>query len=119
MGHMAPFAARAPQHIKRLAMLIAISSWRDSITEADLKSAITIYSYTEQRLQEVIVPSNQIGKILAAVLDAVPPQGATEKQVARACKNLMTPQDAAKHLQGLFMSGDLKYIDGTFYKEKI
>lgn len=120
MGHMAPFAARAPQHIKRLAMLVAISSRRNSITEADLRAAITMYSYVDDRLQEVIVPSNQVGKLIAAVLEAIPPQGASEKQICRACKNLMTAQDTARHLQGLMMSGDVKYIqsEGKFMKVK-
>lgn len=117
-GHMAPFAARAPQHIKRLAMLVAVSSRRDAITEDDLKSSITMYTYVDERLQDVIVPSTPIGKLIAAVLAAIPPNGAKESTIARSCKNIMMAQDVSRHLQGLMASKDVSYdtTKGTFHR---
>ena len=117
-GLLAPFAARAPEFVKRLAMLTALSSKRDAITESDLHAAITMYSYAEQKLQEVVVPTTQIGKILTSVLDCIPPQGATAMEVKQMMRTQATSQDVIKYLDSLLQSWDIVLHEGRYFKTK-
>lgn len=115
-GHLSPFAARAAEMVKRLSMLIALSSWRDSITEADLKCAIVIYRYCEQKLQEVVVPTTQIGKLLLSVLDSIPPQGATGIEIRQHMRSQCPSQEVDRFLQSLLQSHDIEFIDGKYIR---
>lgn len=115
-GHLSPFSARAAEMVKRLSMLIALSSSRDAITEADLKSAIVIYRYCIQKLQEVVIPTTQIGRILAFVLESVPERGATIMEVRQALRTQAPAQDVDKYLQSLVMSGDVEFVEGKYFK---
>lgn len=115
-GLLSPFSARAPEFVKRLSMLIAISCKRNAIIEEDLSAGITLYSYTEQKLQEVVVPTNQIGKVLTSVLDCVPPQGASPQQIKRWMRTQATAQDVTKFLESLTQSGEIELREGRYYK---
>lgn len=115
-GHLSPFAARAAEMVKRLAMLVALSSRRDAITEADLACAIVLYRYCEQKLQEVVVPTNQIGRILLTVLESIPPQGASALEVRKSMRSQAPAQDVDKYLQSLILSGDVEFRDGRYIK---
>jgi hypothetical protein len=99
-------------------MLTALSSKRDAITESDLHAAITMYSYAEQKLQEVVVPTNLIGKLLTSVLDCIPSQGASPQQIKQWMRTQATAQDTAKYLESLLQSGDIEFKEGRYFKLK-
>lgn len=115
-GHLSPFSARAAEMVKRLSMLVALSSRRDSITEADLQAAIVIYRYCEQKLQEVVIPTSQTGKLLTFVLECIPPGGSTAMEIRKALRTQAPAQDVDKYLQSLILSGDVEYVEGKFQR---
>lgn len=114
-NHLAPFAARAPEMVKRMAMLIAISSFRDAISEADLNAAIAMYGYIESKLSEVVIPKSQMGKLSALVEASIPRDGATIEEVIHAMKSFIPAGDVDKYLNSLVRGGDVEYRDGKFY----
>lgn len=114
-NHLAPFAARAPEMVKRMAMIIALSSFRSNISEADLKAAITMYGYAEQKLAEVVIPKSLVGKMLMLVQTSIPSFGASQQEVYAAVKNFMTALEADKYLASLIQSGDVEYREGKFF----
>lgn len=114
-NHLAPFAARAPEMVKRLAMLIAISCHRDSISEEDLKAAIKLYGYAESKLAEVVIPKSQQGKLIALVQASIPPSGVTPEEIFHAMKSFLPAGDVEKYLFSLLRSGDVEQRDGKFY----
>lgn len=113
-GHLSPFSARAAEMVKRLSMLVALSSRRDAITEADLDSAIVIYQYCIQKLQEVVIPTTPIGKLLSFVLDSIPSGGATAMEVRQGLRTQAPAQDVDKYLQSLILSGDVEFVEGKY-----
>lgn len=115
-GYLAPFEARAAEMVKRLSMLVALSCKRDAITEADLKAAICMYRYTEQKLQEVIVPTSQVGKLITSVLQCIPLQGATIQELKRAMRNQCTAQDVSRFIESLLQSGDVELREGRLWR---
>ena len=117
-GHLSPFSARAAEMVKRLSMLVALSSRRDAITEADLDSAIVIYQYCIQKLQEVVVPTTQIGRILSFVLESIPSGGAGVVEIRQALRSQAPAQDVDKYLQSLVMSGDVVFEEGKYIRQE-
>lgn len=115
-GHLAPFAARAGEFVRRLSMILAVAENNPAITEADLDAAIKIYSYIETKLQEVVVPYTATGRLISLVLDAIPLMGATERDITSAMRNFCTAQDTKKYLDSLLISGDLRAKEGRFYR---
>ena len=114
-NHLAPFAARAPEMTKRMAMLVALSCMRDHITEADLKAAIAMYGYAESKLAEVVIPKSIVGKMLALVQASIPPFGATSQEIYSAMKNFMTTLEVDRYLLSLVQSRDIELRDGKFF----
>lgn len=112
-----PFAARADTQVLRMAMLIAISCFRDSISEGDIRAAIRLYEYTESKLQEVVVPYTPAGKMQALVLQSIPREdGIDGKVLKRNLKNFMTALDSERYIQSLLAMDEIKYHDGKFYR---
>lgn len=118
-SHLAPFAARAPEMVKRLAMLVAVSAMRPEITEEDLKCAIAMYHYVEAKLAEVVIPKTPQGRMIALVQQSIPSFGATSAEVFHAVKNFLSSQECEKYLISLLNSGDVKYIEGKYYPLEI
>lgn len=114
-NHLAPFAARAPEMIKRMAMLIAISCMRDGITEADLACAVAMYGYVENKLSEVVIPKSQMGKLSALVEASIPYYGATEGEIFHAMKNFIPANEVDRYLYSLLRSGDVEQRDGKYF----
>lgn len=111
-GHLAPFAARAGAWVRRMAMILAVSCDRKAISVADIQSAIELYEWCSQKLQQVVVPFNQTGKMLAKVLEAVGTETVTDKQLKRAMRNFATSQDTLKFIDSLMASGELVRLPG-------
>jgi hypothetical protein len=117
-GHLAPFAARAGEFIKRIAMLMAVSRCSNDITETDVEAAIGLYGYCEKKLQNVVVPKTVQGKLLARVLDAVGEQSLSDIEIRQAMRNYVTAQDADRFIQSLLQSRDLIYEDGRYKRTR-
>jgi hypothetical protein len=115
-GHLAPFAARANEFVKRLSIILALSACRHQIIEDDIECAIKLYKYTESKLQEIVVPMSASGKMLSLVMSAIGQGASTEQEVCQAMRNYTTAQETSKFLTSLITSGDLKYIEGKFVK---
>jgi hypothetical protein len=116
-GHLSPFSARAGEFVLRLSMLLAISSWRTSIEEEDVRSAIALYTYTAKRLQEVVVPFSPQGKLISQVLQLIGQTSTTPTYIKRAMRNYCGSQDVDKTLQSLIESGDIvRTADGGYKK---
>jgi hypothetical protein len=114
-GHLAPFAARAREFVLRLAMLSAVSCGRKTINETDINAGIQLYSYCAERLQQVVVPYSQQGKLIAQVLLALSEQPLKPEEVFQAMRNSITAQEVQKLLVGLLMSKDIKQLpDGRY-----
>lgn len=114
-GHLAPFAARAREFVLRLAMLSAISCGRKTINETDINAGIQLYSYCAERLQQVVVPYSQQGKLIAQVLMALNEQPLKPEEVFQAMRNSITAQEVQKLLVGLLMSKDIAQLpDGRY-----
>lgn len=113
--HLAPFAARAPEMVKRIAMLIAITCYRHEITEEDLHAAIQMYLYAEAKLAEVVIPKSQQGKMLALIQASIPHFGANMEEIFHAVKSFLPASDAEKYLISLQRSGDVAFREGKFY----
>jgi len=105
-GHLAPFAARSREFVLRLSLLVALSRLHTSIEAADIDAAVTIYSYCEARLQEVVVPMSQQGKLLMAVLQAVE-RPMFPSEVKRAMHNIAMSTMVQQCIDSLLETKDL------------
>ena len=66
-----------------------------------------MYRYAMRRLQEVVVPMSQQGKLIAKVLETIGDDVMSIVQIRRAMRNHCGSQDTDKIVQGLVASGDL------------
>jgi hypothetical protein len=106
-GHLAPFAARAGEFVQRMGMLLAISRGKSIITKADILAAIKLHEYSEDRLQQVVVPLSLKGKMLMHVLKALGQTPMTTGEVCRAMRNYATSQEVRQFVESLLISGDI------------
>lgn len=116
-GHLAPFAARAPEFIKRLALILTCSANRTAISEEDIDAAIQLYSYCETKLQKVVVPMSQDGKMLGKVLEAIGNNPKTEAEILQAMRNFADAKKVQNWLNSLMQSQDIVYYDGKFKRK--
>lgn len=117
-GHLSPFAARAGEFIKRLAMISAASRMAQLIGVEDIECALSLYEYTFKKLQDVVVPMSQEGKMLDLVLQAIGTQSMSDVEIKRAMKNFALSQNVDKFLLSLLQSRDLVLEDGKFRRVK-
>ena len=118
-GMLAPFAARAGAHVLRLALLLSISCYRDSITVVDVETAIKLYAYTGKKLQEVIVPMSPQGKLHNKVLDILANESMSSVQLRRAMKNYCGATDTDRLLQNLIMSKEIALDEGHYRRTRV
>lgn len=111
-GHLAPFAARGGEFVQRLAILIALSRNSLLLQPEDIKCAITIWTYCNERLNEVVVPLTGKGKLLAQILKIIGNQEMSEQAVCRLMRNYEGTQEVQRLISGLLFSGDLVKIEG-------
>jgi hypothetical protein len=117
-GHLAPFAARAPEFVKRFAGLFAVSRGSNSISELDVEGALALYRYCEKKLQGVVVPMSPKGKLLEQVLTAIGDQPRTFEEISQAMRNFITAQECQTFLTSLSLSKDLTINDdGKFIRK--
>lgn len=115
-GHLEPFAARSGEMVLRMAMLVALSRKKNIIAGDDVACAIKLYGLTERGLQQVAVPLSPQGKLLAKVLEAIGPSGASQVQVRRAMRSYLSAQDVDRLIESLLASKDITHMDGKFYR---
>lgn len=115
-GHLAPFAARAPEFIKRFALIFAVSKRKSVIDEEDVQCAINLYGVAEKKLQEIVVPMTAQGKMLNLVLQAVGHQALTDVELKQHMRNFCASQEVDKLIASLIASRDVLYIDGKFVR---
>jgi energy-coupling factor transporter ATP-binding protein EcfA2 len=117
-GLLSPFAARAPEMVLRMAIILAVSCDRYELTAEDIRSAIKLYEYQAKKLGDIVVPVSQQGRILAMVMDAIPEgeAGILEARVYRALRNVAGATDLAKVVMSLVRSGDIELKDGRLRK---
>lgn len=112
-GHLAPFSARAGEFILRLATLVALSRHNVAIDDEDVTAAIKLYTYCADKLQAVVVPYTQQGKLSAMVMKALD-QPRTPQEVRHAMKNFAGSREVDKILMDLQASGDVSMHDGKY-----
>jgi energy-coupling factor transporter ATP-binding protein EcfA2 len=117
-GALSPFSARAGEFVLRLAMILAISCDRFSITEEDIDSGIRLYDYATAKLQEVVVPFSPQGRLLAKVYEAVGNSPMPDWAIKRALRNYASSQDVERMLQSLLMSKDIILSDGKYIRTR-
>lgn len=117
-GTLAPFAARAHEFVKRMAMLFAVSAFRDAIYSEDLAAAISLYAYAESKLQSVVVPYTATGKIMKQILGVIGISEMTEKEILQAMLNTAGSHEVLKYLGGLQMAGVIELRDGRYRRIK-
>jgi energy-coupling factor transporter ATP-binding protein EcfA2 len=106
-GLLAPFAARAGEMILRLCILNAIACGRYEITEEDVKCSINLYEYTAAKLGTIITPVSQSGRLLATVLDAIPPEGICRQDLYRSLRSVANFIEIGRSVQSLVASADV------------
>lgn len=116
-GHLAPFAARAGEFVQRLALLLALSRDRAFIDTTDVRLAVKMYHYSERKLQEVVVPYTQQGRLLALLLGAVGTGSKTANDIAKVMRNFVTAQDCDRLIESLVRSGDLVRTPNGRYRK--
>lgn len=107
-GVLEPFAARAQEQVRRMAMLIAISRGKKSLWAEDIEAAIALYEYCMGRLEEVMVAYNQGGRLVRDVMDYV---GDSVIPFDKAIRGLLVygdPNTIYKLVEGLIKSGKLR-----------
>jgi len=116
-GHLAPFSARAGEFVLRLAMLLALSCERDAIEDTDVLSAIELYNLATAKLQSVVVPFSNSGRLVSQVLSCMSDQPRTEVFIRRAMRNVALSQDIDRVLNSLLMSQDIQRLpDGKLIR---
>lgn len=113
-GALAPFAARAGAHVLRLALLTAISCRRNFICADDVRTGICLYTYSINRLAEVVVPLSPEGKKVTKVMDAIGNQSLSSMEIRRAMRNYMGSADVDRVLADLVRDHELMFEEGLF-----
>jgi hypothetical protein len=111
-GHLAPFAARGGEFVKRLAMLVALTCGRLRLQPQDVRAGIAIWEYCNAKLNEVVVPLTGTGKLLAQILKIVGNQECTPQFICRQMRNYESTQGVMKLIQSHVLSGELAEVDG-------
>lgn len=111
-GYLEPFSARAGEFVLRLSVLLAISSRRTSISQADIVSAIKLYTYMASKLGTIVVPTNQQGKLSELVRTTIGDEGLTPGAIVALLRAQAPYAEIEKHLEGLIYSGVL-VVDGS------
>lgn len=118
---LAPFAERSKEFVIRLAMLIALSEHKTAIDQEDLEIAMRLYDWAMRRLEIIVTPTTQDGKLLQMVQDAVPiGEARSVRQITKSLRNFTTAEVVTNRLlPSLLVSGDLlREPDGTFKRVK-
>lgn len=115
-GVLSPFAARAGAFIIRLALLVAVSRRHGSIDARDVVAGISLYNYTAEKLNEVVVPMTTQGKMLMKLLEIIGDTPKSDIQVRRAMRNICGARDTDKLLGDLLQSKEIVLEDGKFRK---
>jgi len=117
-GILSPFTARAPEMVLRMAIILAVSCDRYEITAEDVVAATKLYEYQAKKLNDIVVPVSQQGRILAMVLDAIPegPTGILETRVYRALRNVAGATELSKVIASLMKSREVDLKDGWLRK---
>lgn len=105
-----PFAARAPVWVLRLALLNAVCLHKRHIDEHDIEVGIKLYEYTERRLAEALQIFTPKGRLLKAVLQAVPFKPISRRAIYRQLRSLATVKELRELLDSLTESGDVESL---------
>jgi hypothetical protein len=113
-GILSPFAARAGVHVLRLAMLLALSSGRPSISQRDIKGGICLFNFSMSKLSEVVVPMTPQGKMLNKVLEVIGDSTLSDAQIKRAMRNYCGGSDVTRLLNSLLEEKAITVESGMF-----
>jgi Protein of unknown function (DUF3987) len=100
-GALAPFAARAGAHVLRLALLSAIARFSNTIALVDINCAIALFSYSQSKLAEVVIPMSPAGKLMAKLLDTIGTEERTIISIRRSMRNHCSGRDVDAMLMDL------------------
>lgn len=118
-GILSPFAARAGVHILRLAMLLALSSDRHTISARDIQGGICLFSYSMSKLQEVIVPMSAQGKLINRVIEVIGENSLSSAAIKRAMRNFSGRRDVEEALGCLIESKEIILDDGMYRRTSV
>jgi hypothetical protein len=113
-GALAPFAARAGAHVLRLSLLIAISCGRDSIHASDVRAGICLYTYSVDKLAQVIVPLSPEGKKINKVMEMIGNMALSAMEIRRSMRNYCGSQDVDRMLGDLVRDRELILEEGLY-----
>lgn len=105
-----PFAARAPVWVLRLALLSSICRQARDIEEHDIQFGVRLYEYTERKLAEALQIFTPKGRLLKAVLQAVPFEPISRRAIYRQLRSLATVKELRELLDSLTESGDVESL---------
>jgi hypothetical protein len=105
-----PFAARASMWVTRLALLMSLCRQATAIDEEDLRTAIALFEYVENRLAEALQFYTPRGRLLKAVLDSTPYEAISCQVLFRRLKHLATAREVRELLESLRESGDVEAL---------
>lgn len=119
IGLLSPFQARAGEMVLRLSIILAVSCGRFFITVEDIQCAIKLYEYQASKLAQIVVPVSDSGKMLATVLEAIPPGGISAPELFRAMRNVGNALELGKAINSLQLSKDVGVEKGKYFRTDV
>jgi hypothetical protein len=113
-GALAPFAARAGAHVLRLSLLVAISCGRDQIISDDVRAGICLYSYSVDKLAEVVIPLSPEGKKVTKIMEVIGNMALSATEIRRAMRNYMGSSDVDRVVGDLVRDRELILEDNLY-----
>lgn len=118
-GYLAPFAARAGEMVRRLSIMMALTSERFAISPKDVQSAIDLYLHATKSLHKIVVPFSWAGKMQAMILDSVAEQAVSQIGLRNLMINWCNSDDTDKLVRSLVQAGKIRLgSDGKFHLEE-
>lgn len=105
---LAPFAARAPEWVMRLALLMALCRGEGALRETDVETGIKLYEFTEAKLAEALTAYTPRGRMLKTVLEAIPPGGVSLRTLYKRLRPVATAKEIRELLDSLLESRDVE-----------
>lgn len=118
-GALAPFAARAGAHVLRLALLSAVARFSNSIAVADVACAIALFSYSQAKLAEVVIPMSPSGKLMAKLLEALGTEERTVISLRRAMRNHCSGRDVDAMLSDLERNREIVRVNESYRRTNL
>lgn len=118
-GALAPFAARAGAHVLRLSLLIAVSCGRDAIIADDVHAGICLYTYSINKLAEVVVPLSPEGKKVTKIMEVIGNMALSATEIRRAMRNYMGSSDVDRVVGDLVRDREIIYEDNLYRRPMV